>query len=398
MRFNRKEEKSAMTIMENRIDMQDGGRDRGESMVSIRNLTKVFQTRHGEVTALKDVSAEVRRGEVLVLLGPSGCGKTTLLRCIAGLEFPTAGLVEVHGRTVYCSEQGIALPPNKRNLAMVFQSYALWPHMTLAENVAYPLKVSGTPKEEIAERVNAVLATCGLGHLAGNFPGQLSGGQQQRVALARALVANDGLILFDEPLSNLDAKVRERLRDELTEMQQQFGFTAIYVTHDQVEAAALADRIAVMEVGRAAQIGDPQSIFNEPMTPYVADFVGCSNELEGTVTAIGTGSQVECTTPIGTICGPGVDGDLRVGEPVKIMFRPEHTRLVDPGATGQNVFRATIDRSIFLGSHVENIMHVADHRLSARSMKGAMLGGGEAAVLRIDPSVIRIFRDGRARD
>lgn len=361
-------------------------------MVSIRNLTKTFQTRHGEVTALGDVSLDVTRGEVLVLLGPSGCGKTTLLRCIAGLEHPTSGEIYVHDRKVFSSTEQLALPPEKRNLSMVFQSYALWPHKTVHENIAYPLLVSKTGKDEIQRRVAKVLEVTGLGKFAGNYPGQLSGGQQQRVALARALVANDGLILFDEPLSNLDAKVRERLRDELIEMQGQFDFTAVYVTHDQIEAAALADRIAVMEVGRAAQIGTPQDIFRRPQTRYVADFVGCSNELRGTVHEL-RGELAVVQTEIGLLEGVATDPALKIGDNVHAMFRPEHTRLDTANGPRANQYDAVIERSIFLGTHVEHIARINGQKLALRSMKGEMQAAGTPIRLTVEPQHISVFHD-----
>ncbi|SFY35898.1 iron(III) transport system ATP-binding protein [Paracoccus pantotrophus] len=361
-------------------------------MVSIRNLTKTFQTRHGEVTALGDVSLDVTRGEVLVLLGPSGCGKTTLLRCIAGLEHPTSGEIYVHDRKVFSSTEQLALPPEKRNLSMVFQSYALWPHKTVHENIAYPLVVSKVGKDEIRSRVAKVLDVTGLSKFAGSYPGQLSGGQQQRVALARALVANDGLILFDEPLSNLDAKVRERLRDELIEMQGQFDFTAVYVTHDQIEAAALADRIAVMEVGHAAQIGTPQDIFRRPQTRYVADFVGCSNELHGTVHEL-RGELAVVQTEVGLLEGVATDPALKIGDRVHAMFRPEHTRLDTASGLRANQYDAVLERSIFLGTHVEHIARINGQKLALRSMKGEMQAAGTPIRLTVEPQYISVFHD-----
>lgn len=361
-----------------------------KNLVSIRNVTKVFETRKGPATALDNVSLDVKAGEVLVLLGPSGCGKTTLLRCVAGLEFPTSGQIDVHGNTVFCSERKIGLPPEKRNLSMVFQSYALWPHMSVRDNIGYPLKVSKVAREEIAARVDRILDVTALSKFADSFPGQLSGGQQQRVALARALVANDGLILFDEPLSNLDAKVRERLRDELLEMQQEFGFTGIYVTHDQVEAAALAHRIAVMEVGKIAQLGDPVTIFNRPQTPYVADFVGCANRIEGVVSAQ-SGGFVHVETDLGTVVARAEDHSPRPGAPALVMLRPEIARLVGPAESGPNTFDAEVERSIFLGTHVENQLRLGGLRFSVRSMKGEMLAPDTKVRVAFDPMAAGVF-------
>jgi iron(III) transport system ATP-binding protein len=360
--------------------------------VSVRDLTKVYQTRRGEVTALRSVSLDIVEGEVLVLLGPSGCGKTTLLRCVAGLEHPTSGEITVHGRTVFSSQQDILVPPEKRNLSMVFQSYALWPHMTVFQNIAYPLSVSKVKDAEIRERVHNALAIAGLEKFAANYPGQLSGGQQQRVALARALVANDGLILFDEPLSNLDAKVRERLRDELIALQQKFRFTALYVTHDQVEAAALGDRIAVMDVGEIAQLGNPKEIYNAPGSQHVADFVGCTNELSGTVVGLSDG-MVQVDTAIGKLVGASPSSSVRTGQPVRVMFRPENCRVVagNGNGHGMNTFTAHVERSIFLGSHVEYQLNASGQRLLLRSMEGEVHQTGSDITVAVDPLLTRAF-------
>lgn len=360
-----------------------------QSLVSVRDLTKVYHTRRGEVAALRNVSLDIVAGEILVLLGPSGCGKTTLLRCVAGLEQPTSGEITVHGRTVYSSANDISVPPEKRSLSMVFQSYALWPHMTVFQNVAYPLTVSKIKEDEIQERVHKVLSIAGLEKLAANYPGQLSGGQQQRVALARALVANDGLILFDEPLSNLDAKVRERLRDELIGMQQEFGFTGIYVTHDQIEAAALANRVAVFEVGKIAQLGAPREIFNAPGSRYVADFVGCTNDIAGTVVGSVDG-LLQINTPIGRVAGVA-PSHLEEGQRVRVMFRPEHVRVVNHDSGARNTFTAEVERSVFLGSYVEYRLNVTGERLSLRSMDGALLQSGNSIVISIDPGFTSVF-------
>jgi iron(III) transport system ATP-binding protein len=362
----------------------------GDLRVGVRNLSKVYEGRRGEVVALRDVSLDVLAGEMLVLLGPSGCGKTTLLRCVAGLEHPSSGDITVHGQLVYSSAQSVSVPPEKRRLSMVFQSYALWPHMTVFQNVAYPLRVLKLNEAEIRERVHNVLVLAGLEKLAKTYPGQMSGGQQQRVALARALVANDGLILFDEPLSNLDAKVRERLRDELIAMQQKFGFTGIYVTHDQVEAAALAHRIAVMEVGEIAQLGLPTDIFNAPSSRYVADFVGCTNAFPGHV-AGSAGGWLEIDTPIGRLLGAPASVALGRGQAVRVMFRPEHGRVAAAGASGTNLFSGKVERCVFLGSHIEYQLNVGGERLSLRSMDGQLPEAGQTVTVSIDPSLVRVF-------
>lgn len=248
----------------------------GAGVVRLRDLTKRYRRADGEITAAVDgVALDVAPGEFLVLLGPSGCGKTTLLRSIAGLERPDGGTVEIDGRPVF--GPGVNVPPERRGISMVFQSYALWPHLTVHDNVAYPLqnrRGERLTKAGIASRVRDSLALVGIDHLAGQYPGELSGGQQQRIALARAFIAGDGLVLFDEPLSNIDAKVRERLRADLLAMQRRLGFAAVYVTHDQTEAMELASRVAVMRDGRIEQLGTPHDIYVRPTSRYVANFVG----------------------------------------------------------------------------------------------------------------------------
>ncbi|HTM76427.1 MAG TPA: ABC transporter ATP-binding protein [Devosia sp.] len=236
--------------------------DAAPTRIRVRNLIKSFRRQGGggEVIPVNAVSLDVAADEMLVLLGPSGCGKTTLLRCIAGLERPDSGEIFINDEPVYSSEKGIFLPPDKRPISMVFQSYALWPHMTLFENVAYPLRARNVKGDDIRRRTLETLDVVGLAALANQYPGQISGGQQQRVALARAVVSQTGVVLFDEPLSNVDARVREQLRLEIRRMQRAFGFSGLYVTHDQSEAMAVADRIAVLNDGHMEQIGTPEDV------------------------------------------------------------------------------------------------------------------------------------------
>ena len=357
--------------------------------ISVRGLTKTYHTRRGEVAALRGVSMDVAEGEIMVLLGPSGCGKTTLLRCVAGLEHPDSGEIIVNDRTAYSSADRISLPPERRDLSMVFQSYALWPHMTVFENVAYPLRTTKVAKDEIRERVHAVLATVGLDKYHASYPGQLSGGQQQRVALARALVTNQGVILFDEPLSNLDAKVRERLRDELLGLQRDIGFTALYVTHDQTEATGLGDRIAVMEVGSVAQLGSPTDIYYTPTSRYVADFVGSANELTGSVKEL-AGGHVRVETAIGPLLGTST-AELTVGQPVRVLFRPEHCRVAAAGPEGHNQLQCRVERSMFLGSHVEYLLSAGSERLVLKTMEREILAPGSDVGVCLDPAMARVF-------
>ena len=240
--------------------------------ISISNLRKTF----GPVVAVDHLSLDVAQGQMLVLLGPSGCGKTTTMRAIAGLDRPDAGMISIAGRTVFDASK-INVPVNQRNVGMVFQSYAIWPHMTVFDNVAFPLRVKNLMRSEIEARVGEVLVHIGLAELAQRGASYLSGGQMQRVALARSLVMRPAVLLFDEPLSNLDARLRDRLRIQLRELQTQFKITAVYVTHDQHEALALADRIAVMHRGELLQLDDPVSIYSRPVSSTVADFIGYSN-------------------------------------------------------------------------------------------------------------------------
>ena len=240
------------------------------AFVRVKELRKLF----GELVAVEDVSFTVEAGHTLALLGPSGCGKTTILRCLAGLEHADAGVIEIAGAAVFDRAAGVNLMPEQRDLGVVFQSYAVWPHMTVAENVAFPLKVRRLPKAEIAMRTGRILELVGLANAQDKPATALSGGQQQRVALARALVHEPRLVLFDEPMSNLDARLRARMRMELAILQKRLGFTAIYVTHDQAEAFSLAETVVVMNHGRIETAGDPRTVFARPPTPFVAEFLG----------------------------------------------------------------------------------------------------------------------------
>jgi len=308
------------------------------------HLTKVFpgRGREGEVTAVDDVNIDIEKGEFLTLLGPSGCGKTTTLRLIAGFEFPTSGQIILDGEVIN------HIPPNQREMAMVFQSYALFPHLSVYENVAYGLKVKGLSRQEIRDRVARVLALVNLEGMENRAPNQLSGGQQQRVALARALVMEPKVLLLDEPLSNLDAKLREQMRAELRRIQQTLGITAVYVTHDQVEAMTLSDRIVVMNRGRIEQIGTPQDIYRRPASAFVADFIGRTNFLTGQVTGLTDGVAVLDVWGQ-SLRVPLPLHPLQVGDRVKLVVRPEFIRMEEEDGRYQGVIR----RSSYLGSHVE---------------------------------------------
>jgi iron(III) transport system ATP-binding protein len=257
--------------------------DRAPAQVRVTGLTKSYRRRREAVPVLKDVDLSVTQGELLVLLGPSGCGKTTLLKCLVGLERPDSGRIDLGGTAVVDAGQGVFAPPNHRDVGMVFQNYALWPHMTVARNVAYPLKARKHKADLENGRVEEVLSIVQCAHLADRYPPELSGGQQQRISLARALAPRPALLLLDEPLSNLDALLRIELRAQLRILHRDLGFTGVYVTHDQDEALALGTRIAVMWEGRIEQIGLPEEVFRVPATEYVADFLGARNTLELTV-------------------------------------------------------------------------------------------------------------------
>src|SRR5689334_2172971 len=274
-------------------------------MLKVDALYTEYPNERGQVVkAAQNVSFEVPRGKLFTLLGPSGCGKTTTLRSIAGLERPRAGEIAVDGRVVYSSQRKTFVAPNKRNFGMVFQSYAIWPHMTVFENAAFPLRVGNGRhgKREIRDKVMRVLGTVALDHLADREATKLSGGQQQRLALARALAMEPQLLLLDEPLSNLDAKLRERMRVELKRLQRELRLTTVYVTHDQSEALALSHEIAVMNEGQIVQVGPPRDIYERPRTTFVADFIGSTNFLDGIAIGKDPNGERWCIrTPVGVL-------------------------------------------------------------------------------------------------
>ena len=289
--------------------------------------------------AVDGVSFVVPAGEIVVLLGPSGCGKTTTLRCVAGLEHPTSGSISIAGRVVSAPANGILVPPRLRDIGMVFQSYAVWPHMTVRQNVAYPLKHRGNGRADAGQKVDEVLELVGLSEYAERPVVALSGGQMQRVALARSIVYRPKLLLLDEPLSNLDAKLRLRLRDDLRRILKQTGMTALYVTHDQAEAVVLGDRIGVMRDGKLLQMGTPSEIYNQPNDLFVASFTGASNELTGMlverngafgVVDFGNGQRAEAMLPHA----------VRAGEKVRVALRPENIALGQQD--GANSFRTRV--------------------------------------------------------
>ena len=319
------------------------------SSVELRGLTK----RYGDAMAVDDVSLRIGHGKLVCLLGPSGCGKTTTLRLIAGFIEPTAGEIFVGERMV--SSPARTLPPEQRNMSMIFQSYALWPHMTVAENVAYGLRLRKMDRETIGKKLAAILATTRLEALAGRYPGELSGGQQQRVALARALVIEPETLLLDEPLSNLDANLREEMRFEVRRLHDAYRYTTIYVTHDQAEAMTASDLIAVMNGGRVEQLGPPEEIYLRPRTEFVARFIGGSNILRGRTV---DGSRVSFAG-VALRCA---DGGLVAGGETAISIRQHDIRLATapPAPPAENVVKATVIRQVFLGGSRDYMVEAAD--------------------------------------
>ncbi len=332
-----------------------------DRFVHISHLTKRF----GDHTAVRNVSFEVPRGSTLALLGPSGCGKTTILRCLAGLETPDGGTIEIAGIPVFDSAQRIDLMPEKRELGIVFQSYAVWPHMTVAENVAFPLKVRGMGKAERLERASRMLDIVGLKGFEHRSVTLVSGGQQQRIALARALVAEPRLVLFDEALSNLDAQLREQMRLELRLLQERLGFTAIYVTHDQAEAFGLADTVVLMNQGAIETMGPARDVFRRPATPFVARFFGL-NVLEATLLGRIEGTpyvEVALGAHLTTRARAGSGLVASVGDPVLACIRKEHVRVEqDPMPDS---YAGTIEAASFLGVAEEYIVKIDEIAIRA---------------------------------
>jgi ABC-type Fe3+/spermidine/putrescine transport system ATPase subunit len=326
----------------------------------IADVTKRF----GDTLACDHVTFEVAAGEVLGLLGPSGCGKTTLLRCLAGFEDLTAGEVHLDGQLVADGRNSV--PPERRRIGMVFQSYALWPHMTVEENVGMPLRLRGLSGRDRVPLVAESLRKLGLGALGKRYPSELSGGQQQRVALARATVAAPDLLLLDEPLSNLDALLREKLRDELRDELKDLGITTIFVTHDQAEAMAICDRVALLSSGRLVQLDTPRELYESPGALFAATFIGRANVLPGVVTRwYGPSVSVEVSGIGELIASPRAAVD--VGEAVAVVVRPEHLSL---GGRGEQVNRlkASVARSVFMGNRVDCVVNAGSQVLRAEAV------------------------------
>ncbi len=352
--------------------------------IRVEGLRKHYVSEGREVAALDGVDLSIPADSIFTLLGPSGCGKTTLLRCIVGLETPDQGEIAIGDEVVFSSKRGIAVPVEKRGLGMVFQTYAIWPHMSVFDNVAYPLRVRGMPKARIAEQVADALRFVQLEGVEHRSATRLSGGQQQRVALARALVAQPKVILFDEPLSNLDAKLREETRKALERFLDELQITAVYVTHDRVEALALSDSIAVMRAGRIVEIGSPQQIYFDAKTRFVADFIGRANLVAATVRAA-QGNELVVDSPLGSLlCARR--GTARLGE-ATLCIRPEfiHLRPGD-GEAGPNVVHGCIESLAFVGEFYEAEMRVGQALLLARTEPEIELRVGDRVHFALDPA------------
>jgi iron(III) transport system ATP-binding protein len=358
--------------------------------VTIRGLTKSY----GDVAAVEGLELQVKPGELVALLGPSGCGKTTTLRLVAGFLTPEAGEIWVGDRCL--SSPTIVIPPERRRMAMIFQSYALWPHMTVAHNVAYGLRFKrALSRVERDARVADILRTVQLAGFGSRYPGELSGGQQQRVAVARALVVEPEILLLDEPLSNLDANLREEMRFEIRRLHEAFGITTLYVTHDQAEAMVISDRIAVLEKGRVVQIGTAEELFQQPRTRFVAEFIGKTNLVEAVAAAPDTVTH-------GSLRLRVASADLTPGAPVAVSIRPHQIELLSeppgtPARAGANTMTGTIQRASYLGDAIDYQVQVegSDVVLRVAAPASLRLRLGDTVTLSVAPAACVPLSGGR---
>jgi iron(III) transport system ATP-binding protein len=340
---------------------------------------------YGKTVAVDGVDLDMGKGEFMTLLGPSGCGKTTTLRMIAGLIEPTDGEIRVGGKLL--SSPGTkVVPPEKRNMGMVFQSYAVWPHMNVFENVAFPLHNLKKSKEEIRRRVRTSLELVKLDGLEDRYPSNLSGGQQQRVALARALAVEPDILLFDEPLSNLDAKLREEMRFELKEIQRRIGVTSIYVTHDQAEAMAISDRIAVMSHGKIKQIGKPREIYDSPKDPFTAEFIGLANFFPGKA----TGETTVCLAGRQELEVAG-SRTLNAGADVLLSIRPHNVRISKEGHQTRNELHGVVEKGSYLGDKVDYRVRVGESILRVQAPPGEVFTDGTKVSLHLPAEKISVI-------
>jgi iron(III) transport system ATP-binding protein len=352
----------------------------GNVLLEFSNVVK----RYGETTVVDGITFSVAPGEFFTLLGPSGCGKTTTLRLLAGLETPDAGEITLQGRTLAAPARNILVPIDKRNMGMVFQSYAIWPHLTVFENVAFPLRVRGESRATIRKRVLEALEVVGLTGFEDRGSTELSGGQQQRVALARAIVYTPALLLLDEPLSNLDVKLREQMREELHALHKRLNLAVVYVTHDQAEALALSDRIAVVNQGKLEQVGSPAEVYEHPHTRFVGDFLGRTIILKGTMHK-DAGQSVVDVQGAGRVM---VNGDISFGEGagVRILSRPEDISLLPAGELAPNQVAGKVEHVAYMGDHLEYTIEAAGRTLLMPASKRDNYPIGAGVRLVFDPA------------
>ena len=358
------------------------------AFIEIQSLFKRFKN----VVAINHIELEVNKGEMLTLLGPSGCGKTTTLRCVAGLERPDEGDIVIDGKSML--SQGF-VEPSKRGIGMVFQNYAVWPHMKVYNNIVYGLKLQRLSKQSIKEKAQKVLKLVGLDGLEDRYPSQLSGGQQQRVALARALVSNPKVLLLDEPLSNLDAKLREELRFEIKSLVRRMGITSVYVTHDQAEAMVISDRVAVMESGNVVQIGPPEEIYEKPANRFVADFIGTMNFMPGEIVEVVLNSNEAyvrtefCEKMLSTMPDAGT---VKPGGKVFASIRPEDVEIIaDSPQAKENLFKGTIVHRAYLGNFLYFFVSVKDTMIRVQVPHHVPQEEGQEVYLYLNPQKCMIL-------
>lgn len=347
-------------------------------MLEVTGLQKSFHTAHGDVRAVDDVKFSIAAGHAYTLLGSSGCGKTTTLRCIAGLERPSGGIITLDGEELFNAETNRYVPPDKRGIGMVFQSYAIWPHMNVFENVAFPLRIAGWSKLEFTKKVQWALEMVKLDDFVSRESTQLSGGQQQRLAVARALVQEPKLLLLDEPLSNLDAKLRDEMRVELKGLQKALGLTMLYVTHDQTEAIVLSDRVAVMSEGRIVQEGTPREIYERPVSQFVAGFIGNSNLINGRIKSDLDADRWCVETACGDLIATSV-AEFAVHDDAQVSLRPELIDLVAEAPNGRDnltVWEVTVAGSTFLGDSTYYEVTRGDYTFRVRANPNTQLEPG----------------------
>ena len=369
----------------------------GGVSVQVRGLVVEYAAQGRTVRAVDGVSFTVERGAFYTLLGPSGCGKTSTLRCIAGLESARAGEIRLGDQVVVSHAPPVLVPPHKRDIGMVFQSYAIWPHLNVFENVAFPLRLTGKLSDpQIGQRVESALAMVQLDGYGGRLATQLSGGQQQRLALARALVREPSLLLLDEPLSNLDAKLRESMRIELREIQKRFGITTIYVTHDQGEALAMSDRIAVMEQGRIVQEGSPREIYSAPASPFVAGFVGSTNFIRGTVQGM-DGAFVQVRSGLLMLAGISRQA-LANNTPVTLSVRPENIAIHRRKPEGRIATEGVIEAASYLGEYMDYRIRIDGQAIMARHRADGDIAPESRVFVEIDPRLCTVLPDAALPD